>query len=406
MRVSLQNKTTKFAWERTKIMNRRIWMFLSFAALFLLTGCWDRAELPEKGFVMGVAIDEDSDGKISLATQIFKPSQGVSATGAKAAKTAYLNVITKNESISRAIRDIPLNLGRKAQWSHTRLIIIGEKLARKQQLNEILEFFYRDHEPRLTIALVIAKGKAAQYLFIEPIIENTTSQQLFQSAKASESSSSKTIYTNLLMLGLQLKSEVGNALVPYLYLTDEPEPVTNIAGAAMIKKGKLIGRMKPQNVESLQMLTGKYTSGMLDIPCASSAKSSKKVEVVEVLNFKSKLQLETLTKNTLKVGVKIKMEIALGELACSNIKTTEDEKKFTKKVEETTKARIEGTIAWLKQKKFDAIGLGNKVYTKNPPLWKQWKPDWDTRFARTPFNIEVKVKINNSGTVIPKPAIK
>ena len=151
---------------------------------------------------------------------------------------------------------------------------------------------------------MIAKGKAAQYLNIEPIIENTTSQQLFQSAKASESSSSKTIYTNLLKLGLQLKSEVGNALVPYLYLTDEPEPVTNIAGAAMIKNGKLVGRMKPQNVESLQMLTGNYTSGMLDIPCASSTKSSKKVEVVEVLNFKSKLQLEILTANSLKVGCK------------------------------------------------------------------------------------------------------
>ena len=78
-------------------MNRRIWMFLSLAALFLLTGCWDRAELPEKGFVMGVAIDETEGGKISLTTQIYKPSQGVSATGAKAAKSAYLNVITQND---------------------------------------------------------------------------------------------------------------------------------------------------------------------------------------------------------------------------------------------------------------------------------------------------------------------
>ena len=77
-----------------------------------------------------------------------------------------------------------------------------------------------------------------------------------------------------------------------------------------------------------------------------------------------------------------------------------------KKWKRRLKARIEEMIAWLKQKKFDAVGLGNKVYTKNPPLWKKWKPDWDNRFARTPFNIEVKVKINNSGTVIPKPAIK
>ena len=40
----------------------------------------------------------------------------------------------------------------------------------------------------------------------------------------------------------------------------------------MIKNGKLFGRMKPQNVESLQMLTGNYTSGMIDIPCQNSSK--------------------------------------------------------------------------------------------------------------------------------------
>ena len=51
------------------------------------------------------------------------------------------------------------------------------------------------------------------------------------------------------------------------------------------------------------------------------------------------------------------MEIALGELACSNMKTIEDEKKFTKKVEETTKARIEETIDWLKKKNSMPVGI-------------------------------------------------
>ena len=169
MRVaSLQNKTTKFAWERTKIMNRRIWMFLSLAALFLLTGCWDRAELPEKGFVMGVAIDKQRSGKISLTTQIFKPSQGVSAIGGKAAKCSLPQCYDSERiDIPEPFEIFRINLGRKAQWSHTRLIIIGEKLARKQEINEILEFFYRDHEPRLTIAHHDREGKSGPVFNIE-----------------------------------------------------------------------------------------------------------------------------------------------------------------------------------------------------------------------------------------------
>ncbi len=354
---------------------------------------------------MGVAIDETDKGEISLSTQVYRPSQGVSALGGKAAETAYLNVTTKNTTVSRAIRDIPINLGRKAQWSHIRLIIIGEKLARKQKLNDILEFFYRDHEPRLTISLMIAKGKADQYLKIEPLIENTTSQQLFQSGKATESSSGKTVDTNLLKLGLQMNSEVGNALVPYVYFTDDPPTVTNVAGAALIKKGKLVGRMEPKMVETLQMLTGGYESGILDIPCPKPSGKKQKIESVEVVSFQSKLQ-PRLTEDPLKVRVAIKMDLALIELSCSKIMTLEDEKKFISYAEETIKERIMETTDWLKQKKFDALGLGNKVYVKNPSLWKQWKPDWDARFARTQFDIDVEAKIINSGTVIPKPVIK
>lgn len=386
-------------------MNRRIWLCLSISLLFLLTGCWDRAELPEKGFVMGVALDLTDDGKIEVNTQIYRPSQGV-AVGAIQAKTAYLDVTTKNTTVSRAIRDIPINLGRKTQWSHIRLIIIGEKLAREQNLFDILDLFYRDHEPRLTVSLMIGKGKASQYLKVKPLIENTTSQQLFMSSKSTATNSGKTVYTTLLKMGLQLKSQVGNALVPYIYFSDDPPKVTNVAGAAVIKKGKLAGRIEPRRVESLQMLTNDYVSGMLDIPCPNASPKTKNVESVEVLRLKSKLQPIITSEHSLKVRVKVKVEIAIMELTCSKIMTVEDEKKFIKNVEETIKGHLEDTAEWLKQKKIDAIGLGNKVYTENPHLWKKWKKDWDNRFARTPFDIDVKVRVNNSGTLIPKPAFQ
>ena len=68
---------------------------------------------------------------------------------------------------------------------------------------------------------MIAEGRADKYLNMKPFIENTISQQLFQSEKSSASSSAKTMDTNLLKLGLQMKSEVGNAMVPYLYLSKD-----------------------------------------------------------------------------------------------------------------------------------------------------------------------------------------
>ncbi|CAN7402877.1 Ger(x)C family spore germination protein [Paenibacillus sp. LjRoot153] len=385
-------------------MKRQIWiLFISLSALFVLTGCWDRAELPEKGFVMGIALDKAGNGDISLTTQVFKPTQGLGSIGGKSTNESYANVTTVAATLPRAIRDIPINLGRKTQWSHTRLIIIGEELAREQEIFPLLEFFYRDHEPRLTVSIMITQGRADKYLNIKPIIENTISQQLFQSEKSSAYTSGKTIDTNLLKLGLQMKSEVGNATVPYLYLSKDGKTVTNIAGVAMLKKGKYVGKMEPSNVEMVQMLLNKYRSGMIEVPCQNPSKPKQSNEVIEIISLRSKWQPTVMNEDSLKVQVKVNAEIALMELSCSNLEAVDDEIKFAKQVEETIKQRIEETTRWLKKNKFDAIGLGNKIYQKKPTLWKEWKPQWDDRFATTQFDISVDVKVINSGTSIGNP---
>ena len=193
-------------------MIRQIWMSLSLSALFVLTGCWDRAELPEKGFVMGIALDQAKGGKISLTTQVFKPTQGVGSIGGKSPTVSFANVTTIDSTLPRAIRDIPINLGRKTQWSHTRLIIIGEQLAREQEIFSLLEFFFRDHEPRLTVSIMIAEGRADNYLNKKPYIENTISQQLFQSEKGGD------------RLGLQDRHAQPSAVLGEVWRIEAPPP--------------------------------------------------------------------------------------------------------------------------------------------------------------------------------------
>lgn len=253
---------------------------------------------------------------------------------------------------------------------------------------------------------MIAEGRADKYLKMKPFIENTISQQLFQTERSTATSSAKSMDINLLKLGLQMKSEVGNAMVPYLYLSQDGTTVTNVAGIALLKDGKLVGKMVPAKVETLQMMLNKYQSGMIDIPCQNPSKQNQKVEAVEIVSLKSNWQPTDIKVNPLKVHVKVKMEVAVMELTCSKLETVQDEKKFAKKVEEQMKQRIKETTDWLKKNKFDAIGLGNKIYQKNPSIWKQWKKTWADRFANSEFDIAVEVKVINSGTTISKPVFK
>jgi spore germination protein KC len=383
-------------------MNKKSGIAISFALLSVLTGCWDRAELPEKGFVMGIAIDQTEEGRYTLTTQIFKPAQAV---GGKGNETSYINVTTEDLSISKAIRDMPLHLGRKLQWSHMRVILVGDKLAKSRKIADILEFFYRDHEPRLTAPIMITEGIAKDYLQIKPYIENTIAQQYLESERSSASSNAKAVKANLLELGLQMKSPVGNALLPYVSVhKNERLHEISVAGAAMFKKGNYIGTLDSDLVEGLHMLMNKYVSGMTQIPCNPHSETAP-MESVEILTMHSKMQPE-LGKHPLKVRYQIRVDTALSELTCSKIENAKEEKAFVDKVREAIKKQLTATTERLTKIKFDALGLGNAVYRKHPDLWKKWKNDWDQMFAETEFDFDIEVRVRNGGTTIDKPALK
>ncbi|AFC30978.1 hypothetical protein PM3016_4202 [Paenibacillus mucilaginosus 3016] len=375
---------------------------VSFSLLLLLTGCWDQAELPEKGFVMGLAIDENEKGKFLLTAQIFKPVQAV---GGKGNQMSYLHIMGEDYSIAKAIRDIPSRLGRKMQWSHLRVVIISEALARDKGLSDLMEFFYRDHEPRIIAPVMITQGRASDVLRRKPLIENTLSQQLFEGQRASAAHNAKTLDMNLLLLGKMTRSEVGNSMIPYVFQSEiDGTPVLNIEGAALLKKGTMTGRLDGEKMEGVQMLLNKYGSGMVKIPCGKGEDPMMN-ESVEVLSLHSSMKPE-FSRRPPVIRYAVKVQAAIVELTCSRKAETEDEAKaFADRAGMVIKRKLEGATGYLKKIKFDALGLGNVLYRKDPSLWKQWKPEWDDLFAETSFQFDVEVTLRSSGTNVGHSAL-
>jgi spore germination protein KC len=347
---------------------------------------------------MGVALDETEEGKVMLTTQVYTPSPQ-DDIGNKG--KIYHNVRTTDDTVVEAIRDIPIHIGRKAHWGHLRSIVIGEELARNKGIAEILEFFYRDHEPRITSSIMISKGKAADYLEKEPWMEMTPGQQILVNEEASAKFSNKTIKTTLLTLILQMRSEVGNSFIPQVYIEEKHEtPSTSVAGIFLLKKDKLIGHLPPGNIASLQIIRNEYQGGMFQrLPCQTEPDN---IEVVEVVSSQTTLK-PVIKDDSLIVQVSNKMEVAIQELKCSDTGKPEKENEFVERLEQALKKELKETVTLLQEKQFDAIDLGNKVYSQDPALWKSWKNNWEQRFADSDFEFEVKIRIITHGTTSGKP---
>lgn len=384
-------------------MRRRIGLCAMLsAAIVLLTGCWDQVELPKRAFVMGVAIDSAEGGKLRLTSQIYKPMQ-MAMAGSNPKENAYLNVAIEQRSVFEAVRDITSKLGRRAQWSHQRIILIGDEFARERGVREVIDFFNRDHEPRQTSLVYITEGEAGPYLAESPLIENTTSQLLKRIQESTEENAGKTITTNLLELNIQLHTPSGIARVPYIGLDGGTDLPFDVKGVALLKDGKLSAAISPSRAEALQLLMNTYQYGILSIPCEGDGKSIDPFqESIEVLDMNARTNVSA-SPEAVDVNVSLRIKGSVSELYCSDITTIEGETKFRERTEAAVTKSLSALVESLQESRIDALGIADRIYRRDPALWKKLKPTWEERFQQARFTFNVELSLTDTGMIVGRP---
>ncbi|MEI7027050.1 Ger(x)C family spore germination protein [Paenibacillus sp. y28] len=197
-------------------------LVLLLAAGILLPGCWSSHELTRWGFVQAAAIDLGKNGQLQLTVQIYRAGSskgGAGGGGSPAQQTksgpSFINIQTSSSTVHGATRDAVLQLGRRLQWSHMRMLLLGEDIARSQNIPQILDYFSRNNEPRGTVSLLITEGEAQQYLNLRPLIEGTMGQQLKTIEQNSFRYSGKTMEVSLTDVGIQAADDTPVYTIPF-----------------------------------------------------------------------------------------------------------------------------------------------------------------------------------------------
>lgn len=369
--------------------------------MLLLSGCWDKAELTESGYVQAIAIDQAESGKIELTPLFYNPVGGGDTGGGGGGEKKNgggISFSVRADTVFNAIRDIPYHLGRKATWDHMRVILISDELARKKSVGDVMDFFSRNNEPRATVTVLITEGKASDYLKMKPFIESTMGQQLRKMEESGYKYSAKTSQFPLVDLSIQLKGKSGSLTMPIVSRDSSTGKQAVVTGMAMLREGRMVkGIITPEKTPALLMLQNKYSSGVVELPCIKPSNgSNKKMESFEIISLATKVKPE-IKNGELSVKVETQINGRIGELLCSTLTSVTEEKEFEKRVAEIVKAQMEEVIQLLQKKKTDVIGIGDRIYRKNPNLWKSWQPTWSQRFSEMAFKIEVSVRITDTG---------
>lgn len=359
--------------------------------LFLLTSCWSYKPIEDVNFVAGAAIDRGKNGKITSTLQYILPQQsGSGNTGNAGTPKPYINVSATSDSLESIGWETTLKREGYIFGAHEKITVIGEELARKMDLEQLMDLYYRDIDIRGSTLLFISKGKASNTLEIkEPNVVPA-----FRIAEiANQQSTTRVIAPTTLNQTLGRLESGTSFLIQRIVSSGED---VKFDGAAVIKgkTNKLIGFFNKKEVEGFNWLTGGSKSGSLST-------NHKQPIQFQVESMKSKIQ-PYVKGEDISFQVKIESEGRIAENWRASYSTFEEQdiKKMEKELEKEVKRLVNRTTKKMqKEYKVDVGGFGNQLRIHYPKVWEKEKKDWDQKFSKVPIEYHVNVKIQDYGMV-------
>ena len=370
-----------------------------FTVLLLLTGCWDRIEIEERGFVVGAAIDSEKENKILLTQQLINPKAmngSSSSQGGEGGNKSYLNVKETGDSVFEIVRGVATNSSRTPYYGHTKVIVISSDIAESDKMAETLDYFIRNPVMRRSTILAISRGKATDILDVKPKIENAPAMYI--------KSISENNYKNAEILPKVRLGDVHEYLLSnksfVITMIERNKEKLDLSGVAIMhgKTNTMVGTLNRDETVALNYVTNEIDGGFI------KTFHEEKPILYDIYNFHSDVEVQASDKNNISFTIKIRTEGGLAETFLSQDYLNEET--FTA-FEEAIKKEIlqkstEAVEKAQNEYKVDYLNLGEYLRQNNYKLWNEVKDDWDSGenyFSSAKIDFDVQVRVRTTGSV-------
>lgn len=393
--VQVINKEGNCIMKRTNAIGLIIIILVN--AIFC-SGCWNYREIEKLAIVAGMAIDRDEKDRRYIITVEIAATPGEIAGGTQS--EVYE---TRGTTIFEAVRNLIIETGKKAYWSHSKVIIIGRSIA-EEGIAEVLDFVYRDSETRRDVLVVISNVEPAGDIIKEA--HNSKGLLCFKldSAIRSQKSISRFPKAELRSVVDNLKDTNSAMLLPTINKNaykDTNNNIPQIFGSAVLKQDKVVGYLNGDETKYALWVQNKLKGGLLvERHIIDEANIS-----FEIFANKTKRKVE-YKDNQFKVYISTKTDVNIGEISgAADFSDPNKLKTIRSQAEKYLKKNIEAVITRLqKDYKADIFDFQEIAEVHENKEWKKVKSNWSEVFASMPF--EVSTEIHIRGTALTSKPIK
>jgi len=390
-------------------------LVLIVMVLVSITGCWDRVEIEERGFVAGVGIElpeelqeenKEDKGKpkgkqrYALTYQFVIPaavSPQSGGGGGMSGGKPFINLTSTGDSLFSITRQLATRTSRTPFLEHLMVILISEEVARKKgNFANAVDFFLRYNQTRRSTEVFIVEGSPTKALSLDPNTERLSVNYI-------ESVSRNHIRTGRMLkpfhlgqLEQKLLAETSFA-IPRIVVGKSD---VKVAGAAVMhgKGNRLVGWLGEEETEGLNFLKNEMVGGVIE------GQIEDNIIVFELRNSKRRIKVNDRDLDNIKFTFDIDVDGTIGEsLETMDYMKLSNDLRAQRSIEKEIKRLCEETIQKLKDDfKVDAIELGEYLKHHRPETWEKVKKNWDSGknyFSKSDIHLNVNVILRNPGVI-------
>lgn len=393
--------------------SKRLLILIMLCFSLLTAGCWDRKEINQIGFAVGLGIDKEKDNYL-ITTQMALPSLLEGGGGGEEAPVWVVG--GKGKTIFQAIRDVNTRSARKPFWGHLNVIVIGEEVA-KDGILPVLDLLSRGRELRRLNYVVIAKGKARDILEAEPKLESINAifiRDLIENRKGQSVAPAVTL--NDLMLSLSTAGK--ESVLPKIEALEQesfappkksegapqeegkggeekPKQILELRGAGIFKEDKLVNWLDEEATRGFLWVVEQVAGGIIVV--RSPVETDREVSL-EIMSNKS-LIIPQVEGGNIKIKFQVLSTLNLVEnTGVVSLETSKLIKKLKQRASSSIKKEITKAIKIAQASETDIFGIGERLRTQYPAVWKNI--EWSEIFPGVDIEIEVKVNIEEANMTL------
>lgn len=361
--------------------------------MFISTSCWDYVDVERHAIVVGFAIDKDTrTNDYILTVEIARPEAGQNTA-------KYMSDIYEStgSTIFEAVRNLIEIVGKKTYWAHASIGILSKAVV-SEDITPILDFLYRDPEPRPDIYILISKKETAKEIFETAHNPDDLMTSKLEYIIENQDNISKYPKTYIKDLTENLESEEKAIIIPLIDIKKVDDKISpEVNGSAVLRYDKVVGYLTGEETQYALWIMGELKGGLLVVQ--NIAKSNNNISF-EIIRNKTKVDTE-YTNDEPRMKVHIVTTVDIGEVSGNiNFQKEEEKEKLREEAEKVMKSKLEYIVKKMKTEyKSDIFDFGNKISINNKSIWKKLKPKWNEDFGSLPVDIKVDLMIKGSAMI-------